>query len=95
VRLSRAVVPDDEDALVVVRSIELELREHEVDQLLRHLLGDDVVRHQPLRLAGLVSIPQLNDRLDRLELDQVRVFHRALLCSHFAAAFFMWSPRDS
>ena len=76
VRLTGAVVADDQQPLVVHGLVELKLRNDEVDQLLGHLLGDDVGLDKLPGSSGLVGVPQLNHGFDRLELDQISVFHR-------------------
>jgi hypothetical protein len=43
------------------------------------LLGDDVGADKLPGGSGLVGVPQLNNGLDRLELDQLSVFHRNFL----------------
>ncbi len=78
VRLTGAVVADDQQALVVHGLVELKLRNDEVDQLLGHLLGDDIGLDKLPGGSRLVGVPQLNHGLDGLELDQVSVFHRIL-----------------
>ncbi|MEI2688594.1 MAG: hypothetical protein V9H69_02355 [Anaerolineae bacterium] len=75
VRLAGAVVADDQHPLVVHRPVDLQLLEHQVDQLIGHAVRDDVGLHELGRLLPGVSLAQLDDALDRVELDQVAVFH--------------------
>ena len=42
---------------------------------LGHVVGNDVGRDELFGLVRAVGVEQLNDRLDRLELDQIAIFH--------------------
>ena len=74
-RLARSIVSDDEQTLVVRRLIELELLDHDIRELIGHLVADYIGGHQPSCGRLLVGVPELDHRLDRVELDQVTVFH--------------------
>ena len=78
VRLAGPVVADHQEALVVRRLIELKLGNQHCGDLLGHLVAHHVGGHEPLRSRLVVGVAQLDDRLDRLELNQVAVDHRAL-----------------
>ena len=91
-RLTGAVVADDQQPLVVHGLVELKLRNDQVDQLLGHLLGDDVGLDKLPGGSGLVGVPQLNHGFDRLELDQVSVFHRVCLPALSMLVFMRWPP---
>ena len=75
VRLAGAVVADDEEALVVRRRLELKLGEHEVRELLAHPIGDDEGLDEATSTGLAVGFAELNDGLDGVELDDVRVVH--------------------
>ena len=92
VRLTGAVVADDQQPLVVHGLVELKLRNDQVDQLLGHLLGDDVGLDKLPGSSGLVGVPQLDHGLDGLELDQVSVFHRVCLPALSFLVFMRWPP---
>ena len=79
VRFTGAVVADDQDALVVDGHVERELRDHHLGEALRHLVGDDVGRDELLPLVRTIGVEQLDDRLDRLELDEISVAHAFLV----------------
>jgi len=61
VRLTGAVVADDQHALVIDRVVETELRNHELGDPLGHVVGDDVGRDELLGLVRAPGIEQLND----------------------------------
>lgn len=61
VRLTGAVVADDQHALVIDRVVETELRNHELGDPLGHVVGDDVCRDELLGLVRAPGIEQLND----------------------------------
>jgi Arc/MetJ family transcription regulator len=75
VRLTGAVVADDEEALVVGRRLELKLREHQVRELLAHPVGDDEGLDKATGTGRAIGFAELNDGLDGVELDEVRVVH--------------------
>jgi len=75
VRLTGAVVTDDQQALVVDRLVELHLRNDKLREPFGHFLGNDIGVHEGVRGARFVRVTQLNDRLNRVELDKVSVFH--------------------
>ena len=75
VRLTGAVVADDQKPLVIHGLIELKLRKDEVDQLLGHLFGNHIGLDKLPGTLGLICMNELNCRLNRLKLDQVSVFH--------------------
>jgi hypothetical protein len=79
VRFTGAVVADDQDALVVDGHVERELRDHHLGETLRHLVGDDIGRDELLSLVRAIGVEQLDDRLDRLELDEISVAHAFLV----------------
>jgi len=77
-RFTGAVVAYDHKPFVVRRLVKLKLRDDDVDQLLGHILGDDI---GPDKLPGgtdLIGVSQLDHRFNRLELDQVSVFEARL-----------------
>ena len=76
VGLARAVVPDDEETLVVGRFVNLDLRNHDRRKPLRHLRAHDVGGHELPGRRLLVGVAKLHHRLDRLEAKQVTVLHR-------------------
>ena len=76
VGLARAVVADDEETPVVGGLVDLDLRDDDVREPLRHLGAHDVGGHELPRLGLAVGVPKLHHGLDRLELDQVAVSHR-------------------
>ena len=78
VRFAGAVVANDEHALVVDGDVERELRDHHLGEALRHLVGDDIGRDELLSLVRAIGVEQLDDRLDRLELDEISVAHAML-----------------
>ena len=75
VRLTGAVVADDELGLVVGRLVKLKLVEDDRADAVGHLVGDDVVLDEAKRLVTLICKPQLNDRFDRIKADGVSVAH--------------------
>ena len=74
-RLTGAVVADDQQAFVVDRLVELHLRNDKLREPFGHFLGNDIGVHECVRGARFVRVTQLNDRLNRVELDKVSVFH--------------------
>ena len=79
VRLTRAVVADDQHTFMVNGVVEADLRNHELGDPLGHVIGNDVGGDELLGLIGPPGVEQLTDRFDLLELDQITVFH---LVSH-------------
>jgi hypothetical protein len=79
VRFTGAVVADDQDAFVVDGHVERELRDHHLGEAVRHLVGEDVGRDELLSLVRAIGVEQLDDRLDRLELDEISVAHAVLV----------------
>ena len=75
VGLAGAVVADDQEALVVGGLVDLDLRDHDIREPLRHLGAHDVGGHELARLGLAIGVPKLHHGLDRLELDQVAVSH--------------------
>jgi hypothetical protein len=75
VRLTRAVVADHQNALVVDRLVERELRNHLLGDPLGHVVGDDIGRDELLGFVRPIGVEQLDDRFDRLELDEIAVAH--------------------
>ena len=75
VRLTGAVVTDDQQAFVVDRLVELHLRNDKLGEPFGHFLGNDIGVHEGVCGARFVRVTQLNDRLNRVELDKVSVFH--------------------
>jgi len=75
VGLARAIVADDEDALVVARGQELELGDDDVGELVGHAVGDDVGLDQAASGVLPVGVAELDDGLDGIELDQITVAH--------------------
>ena len=75
VRLTGAVVADDELGLVVGRLVKLKLVEDDRADAVGHLVGNDVVLDQAKRLVCLSCKAQLNDRFDRIKADGVSVAH--------------------
>ena len=65
--------------------VELQLREDQVAELLGHAVGDDEGLDQATRLRCGVGLPELDDRLDRLELNEVCVSHGFLVSPRRAA----------
>jgi hypothetical protein len=66
------------------------LREDNAGQLLGHVVGDDVGLDQLPRLLLLVGFLQLNDRSDRLELDQIPIAHRHVLSIRLHVTAVAW-----
>ena len=79
VALARAVVADDEDALVVGGRLELQVGDHQIAQLLGHALRDHERLDELPHGGGRVRLLKLDDGLDWLELDQIAVFHGDVL----------------
>jgi len=75
VRLAGPVVADDEETFVVRRLVEPQLLEHQVDELVRHPLRDDEGLDQAAGVAPTIRLPELDHRLDGLEVDEVGVLH--------------------
>ena len=75
VRFAGAVITDRQQSFVVDRLIELHLRDDKLREPFRHFFGNDIGAHQVMRGARFVRVTQLNDRLNRVELDKVSVFH--------------------
>jgi hypothetical protein len=72
VRLAGPVVADDKDAFgVEVR--EVQVRSDDIRELACHRVADDVGTDKTFGLVRLVGVAQLDDRLDRIELDQLAV----------------------
>ncbi|MNL09362.1 hypothetical protein D3C87_1301210 [compost metagenome] len=80
VRLTGAVVADDEHALVIDRFVEAELGHHQLGDALGHVVGDDEGGDELLGFVRAVGIEQLDDGFDLLELNQVFVFHVLVPC---------------
>ena len=76
-RLAGPVVAHDEQPLVIHGLVELKLGNDEADQLLGHLLRDDIGLDELPGGGRFVRIPQLNHGFDRFELNQIPVFHRS------------------
>ncbi len=74
-RFTGAVVTDDQQPLVIDRVVELHLRNDKLREPLGHFLGNDIGVHECVCGARFVRVTQLNDRLNRVELDKVSVFH--------------------
>lgn len=75
VRFAGAVVADDEQPAVVLGRGILQLRNHDVAKTVGHRIRDDVGGDVFPGLGALAALPQFDDRLDGLELDQFAVFH--------------------
>ena len=75
VRFTGAVITDHQYPLVVDRMIELHMRDDKQREPFRHFFRNDIGFHQVMRVARFVSVTQLNDRINRVELDKVSVFH--------------------
>ena len=75
VRLTCAVVPDDQQSFVVDRLVELHLRNDKLNEPVGHFFGNDIGVHECMRGVRFVRVTQLNDRLNRVELNKVSVFH--------------------
>ena len=75
VRLARAIVADDKEALVVHPSFHLELGEDQPCQLIHHAVGEGVGLHQPAGLAHLGGFAQLDDGVKRFKLDKFAIEH--------------------
>ena len=73
VRLTGAIVADHEQALVVHGVVELELGNDQINELIRHLRRNDVCLDKLPSGGCLVGVPQLNDRFNGVELDQVPI----------------------
>ena len=84
--LTRAVVADDENALVVGGRLELEVGDHQIAQLLGHALRDHERLDELPHGGGGVRLLKLDDGLDWLELDQIAVFHGDLTPSVVGAS---------
>jgi len=69
VRFARAVVADDEQAVIVLRLGILKLGENEVAKPVGHVVGNDISADELLRLGAFVGLAKFNDRFNRLELD--------------------------
>ena len=76
VRLAGAVVADDQQTFVVLWRVVPEMRQHDVADLLRHPVRDDVRLDQAARLLGGICLTKLDDRFDRIELKELSVLHR-------------------
>jgi hypothetical protein len=57
VRLAGAVIADDQEPLVVHGLVELKLRNDKVDQLVGHLLGDDIGLDKLPGDSGINGVP--------------------------------------
>jgi hypothetical protein len=71
VRFTGAVIANDEKAFIVGGLAELQLRKHELAEHLRHAVGDDECFDQTTGICGGVGFSELDDRFDRLELNEV------------------------
>ena len=71
VRLTGPVVADDQDAHVVHRLVERQLGDHQLRDPRGHVVGNDVGRNQLLRFIRVVGVQKLNDRFNRLELNEI------------------------
>ena len=74
-RLTCAVVTNNQQALVIDRHIELQLRNDKMDEPFSHFLRNNIGAHECMCGTRFVRVTQLNNRLDRIELDKVSVFH--------------------
>ena len=63
VGLARAVVPDDEEAFVVSRVLELELWKHHRREPLSHLLRNNICSDESFCRADFIGSLELNNRL--------------------------------
>ena len=74
-RLTGAVVADNQKAFVVYWLVKLQLRNNKLGEAFGHFFGNDVGVYEGVRGARFVRVTQLNDRLYRVELNKVSVFH--------------------
>ena len=74
-RFAGAVVADDEQAAIVLGLGVLKLGEHEVAQAVGHVGGNNIGADEFFRLGALVGLPEFDDRLDGLKMDQFAIFH--------------------
>ena len=75
VALTCSVIADHQKPTIVCGLIELHMREDNPNQPLGHLLRDDVRGNQMLGFRQLIGIPQLDDILNGVELNQIAIFH--------------------
>ena len=71
VRFTCSVVADNQEALVVCRLQELKLLKDHALQLLAHAIRDHKGLHQPQGLFIAFSFVELNNRFNRIKLNQV------------------------
>src|SRR5687767_15266540 len=75
------VVTNDQYSLVILRLLKLDLRKNKIDQLVSHAIRNHVRIDKFTCRLFLIGIPQLNDGLDWLKLDEITIAHRSLpLC---------------
>ena len=74
-RFTSTVITDDQNPFVIDGLVELHLRDDKLSKPVSHLLGNDVGIHKMLRGTGFVRVAQLNNRLNRVELNKIAVFH--------------------
>ena len=74
-RLTGAVVADNQKAFVVYWLVKLQLRNNKLGEPFGHFFGNDIGVYQGVRGTRFVRVTQLYDRLDRVKLDKVSVFH--------------------
>jgi len=79
VRLAGTVVTDDQHAFVIDRRIERQLRNNQLFDALGHVIRNNVGRDQFVRCLRPIGVEQLDDRFNRLELDEIGVAHACLV----------------
>ena len=70
-RLTCAVVADNQKPFVIRRLLELKLLKNYTLQLLAHAIRDHKGLHQPQGLIIAFSFVELNNRFNRIKLNQV------------------------
>ena len=85
-RLSGSVVSDDEHAHVVHGFVQRKLGYQDSSDAFGHVVGKDVGGYQLFGFAGTVGVKKLDDRLDRLELDQIAIPHRLPSFTHHSTS---------
>jgi hypothetical protein len=75
--LAGAIVADNENALVVRRLEELQIREDEMGQLVGHPIRDDESLDEltGMGMLGRFRLPELDDGLDRLKTHKFPILH--------------------